>query len=389
MTQTFIYREIEALQKSGYNISTVSMGKPLKSQISHEALSFYESTLYLDQINFLKKIFSQFYLLLFKPGKWVNLLWLAVKEKEIINFKDRLRILYHFIEAGYLYTRLKDKDLQHIHAHFLTGPTSIALFLSRYFNIPFSFTMHASNIFIDYHMLHTKLQMCEKAVTISNYNKKYLLTKYGDNLADKIDIIHCGIDLQAYQPDNKEKKMPPLLLAVGQLVERKGMRYLVDACRILKGKGIQFQCYIVGDGQEKELLNEMVRKNMLGDIVTLLGRQPQERVRELLQEASIFVLPSVVTNFGGREGIPVALMEAMAMQLPVISTRTVGIPELIDNGKEGILVEQRNAEEISSVLELLLKNPKKRIELGLQERKKIAEQFNIDNIPELFDEIFN
>jgi hypothetical protein len=123
LTSTFIYREIEVLLKAGYDITTVSMGRPQKSQISKEAFWLYESTLYLDQINLMRKILAQASLLFSKPRKWIKLFWLALREKEIISFRDRLRIFYHFLEAGYLYTRLKDNGLPHIHAHFLSGPT--------------------------------------------------------------------------------------------------------------------------------------------------------------------------------------------------------------------------------------------------------------------------
>lgn len=389
LTSTFIYREIEVLLKAGYDITTVSMGRPQKSQISKEAFWLYESTLYLDQINLMRKILAQASLLFSKPRKWIKLFWLALREKEIISFRDRLRILYHFLEAGYLYTRLKDNGLPHIHAHFLSGPTSIALFLSRYLNVPYTFTMHASNIFIDHHMLKTKLQMCKKAVTISNYNRKYLLSKYREQFAGKIDVIHCGISLQDFEPGASEKTLPPLILAVGQLVERKGFRYLVDACHILKESGVEFHCDIIGDGREMESLKAMIGNHGLGNVITLLGRQPQERVRKLLRKASIFALPSVVTNSGGREGIPVALMEAMAMQIPVVSTTTVGIPELIEHGKEGLLVEQKDAEQLASALHFLLKSPRDRIAMGTRGRKKISAQFNIDHVPQLLQGIFN
>jgi glycosyltransferase involved in cell wall biosynthesis len=108
----------------------------------------------------------------------------------------------------------------------------------------------------------------------------------------------------------------------------------------------------------------------------------------MLQEASIFTLPSIVTDFGGREGIPVALMEAMAMQIPVISTNSVGIPELIESGKEGILVTERNAEELASALEFLIKNPQTGIQMGINGREKILREFNLDNIPSAFERVF-
>lgn len=388
VSHTFIYREIEVLYRAGYKINTVSMGRPHKNTISHEALKLYESTVYLDQIGLTKKLFAQLLILTSKPCEYFRSLFLALREKEVKNLRDRVRMLYHFFEAGFLYIRFKDKRLNHIHAHFLAGPTSIALFLSRYLKIPFSFTMHGSLIYLDPIMLKTKLQMSNKAVTISEYNKKYLISKYGKDLTKKIYVIHCGIDLQAFKPGDEKKSSPPVILAVGRLIEIKGFRYLLEAFRILRDKEKNFKGYIVGDGEEMNVLREKVKEYGIDRMVYLLGKQPQERVRELLQEASIFTLPSIVTNSGGREGIPVSLMEAMAMQLPVVSTKTVGIPELIENGKEGILVEQRNAEELSSALEFLLKDPEAGKQMGIRGRNKIYRDFNLEHIPHAFKPIF-
>jgi glycosyltransferase involved in cell wall biosynthesis len=389
VTHTFIYREIEVLSRAGYSIKAVSMGRPDKSAISREALAFYESTLYLDQISLFKKIFSHLHVFTTKPLEFLKLLVLALREKEVKNLKDKIRILYHFIEAGFLYSHLKAQGLDHIHAHFLAGPTSIALFLSRYLKIPFSFTMHASLIFIDPIMLKTKLLSCKRGITISNYNKKYLAAKYGKEVAHKIDIIHCAIDLQNFQPNNKGKVSPPIVLAVGQLAERKGFRYLLKACQILMQKRLSFQCIIVGDGEEMAQLSKMRESYKITKVVSLLGRQPQERVRDLLDDASIFVLPSIVTEAGGREGIPVALMEAMAMKLPVVSTKTVGIPELIKNGQEGLLVNERNPEQLASAIAFLLKNKEVASEYGERGREKIKKYFNLSYIPKLFHTIFN
>ena len=389
ITLTFVYREIEVLLKSGYEIKTVSMGRPHKNQISEEALWVYQSTLYLDQVSLIRKVIAQLRVLHSKPRKWFYLLWLALREREIVGFKDRIRILYHFLEAGYLFTQLKDNYLDHIHAHFLSGPASIALFLSNYLNIPYSFTMHGRSIFIDHIMLKTKLIECKKGITISEYNKKYLISKYGEQIADKIEIIHCGIDLKVFKPGNHTKPQPPIIISVGQLIEIKGLRYLVEACRILKESGLEFVCRIVGGGKEMALLREMVDKYRLSKVVILLGRQPQGIVKQLLPNASIFVLPSIITESGGREGIPVALMEAMAMRLPVVSTMTVGIPELIEHGREGLLVEQKNPDQLASALKFLLVHSKTRAEMGARGRKKVTQQFNIDHIPKLFGAIFN
>lgn len=389
VTLTFVYREIEALISAGYRVMTVSMGKPSISQVSKEALALYHSTLYLDQFNLVRKIISFCRVVFTKPRICMQLLVNALAEKEIKGFRDKIRILYHCLEAAFLCSRLNTSRLQHIHAHFLAGPASIAYFLSRYLDIPFSFTMHASSIFTDHIMLKTQLLACRKAVTISDYNKRYLIDTYGNEFKDKIEVIHCGIDLQAFHPPVSEKPSPPIILAVGQLVKRKGFDYLVKACEKLKANKNEFQCWIVGDGPERQRLEQIVKQGDMRQDVLLLGRKPQELVKTYLQQASVFALPSIITDEGGREGIPVALMEAMAMQIPVVSTHTAGIPELIEHEKEGILVEQKNTHQLVSALEFFLKNSEARLKMGQQGRRKVEQHFNIAHVPGLLDPIFN
>jgi len=388
LTATFVYREIEALRDAGYEIITVSMATPIKSHISAEALHFLDTTIYLDQAILLKKIYAQLIICFKDLPTWIRLFLIAIREKEIKKFKDRFRILYHFIQTGYLYLKLKNRSFDHIHAPFLTGSTTMAFFLSQYLKIPFTFTMHASNIYVDPIMLATKLNYCKKAITISAYNKDFLLHKYGDHLNDKIHIIHCGVNVKEFRPaHNNKKPMPPIILSVGQLTGRKGFIYLLKACSLLKKKHLLFNCIIVGDGEDKELLIKHSESLGVRDVVTFMGRQPQEEVKKLLEDASVFTLPSIVTDEGGREGIPVALMEAMAMELPVVSTRTVGIPELIEHNKEGLLVEQKNSEDLSHALEILLLNKELRFELGRAARRKVIREFNIANTPIQFAEI--
>jgi glycosyltransferase involved in cell wall biosynthesis len=391
LTGTFVYREIEALRDAGHEITTVSMAKPIKKHISSEALHFLDTTIYLDQVSLLRKLYSQMIIIFTALPTWIRLFLIALREKEIRNSYDRRRILYHFILAGHLFLRLKNRSFDHIHSPFLTGSATIAFFLSQYLKIPYTFTMHASNIYIDPLMLATKLRYCKKAVTISKYNKDFLLNKYGDHLDDKIHIIHCGVNVELFRPNQKRKAIPPIILAVGQLMERKGFTYLIDACGLLKKKNHRFRCLIVGGGGERgyrKFLLKHQRSIGVRDVVTLMGRQPQEKVRELLEDASIFVLPSIITDKGGREGIPVALMEAMAMELPVVSTRTVGIPELIEHKMEGLLVEQKNSEDLAQAIEILFLNEELRFEMGCAARRKIIREFNIADTPKQFAELF-
>ena len=387
LTATFVYHEVEILREAGYEITTVSMARPDKSKVSAEAQYLFDSTIYLDQTPFLKKIYAQLVIFFKDPHTWLRLFGIAIREKETINFKDRLRILYHFIQSGYLFLIVKDRSFDHIHSPFLTGSANLAFFLSQYLKIPFSFTMHASNIYIDPIMLETKLAYCKKAVTISEYNKHFLLKKYGNHFKDKIDIIHCGVNVGKFRSTHDKKPVPPIILAVGQLTARKGFFYLLKACGLLKKKRVKFRCIIVGDGEDRKFLAKCAQSLEVNDVVTFLGRQPQEEVRKLLQDASVFTLPSIITGEGGREGIPVALMEAMSMELPTVSTQTVGIPELIENNKEGLLVEQKDPVALAHALETLLRNKQLRLEMGQAARRKVEKEFNIANVPQQFQKI--
>ena len=389
ITTTFVYREIQVLKKAGYRIETVSMNKPHLSEVHTEALSLYETTTYLDQVELFYKLLSQFKLATTKPGTFFRLLWVALSEKEINGFKDRLRSLWHFIGAGYLSTLLKNTSIDQIQAAFLSGPASVAYFLSQYLQVPYSFTIHASNIFIDPIMLGRKLLTSKKIVTISQYNYQYLLKKYGKALESKIHIIHCGIDVEKFRPRAARKGTVPIILAVGQLTERKGFPYLLEACDIMKKKGHSFKCCVVGDGEDREILTSKSRSLGVDDVVTFLGRKLQDEVRELIRRATIFCLPSIITQKGGREGIPVALMEAMAMELPVVSTRTVGIPELVEHPAEGLLVRPKDPMALVDALEILLTDKDLRIAMGTAARKKVSREFNIANIPEEFQIIFD
>ena len=389
LSMTFVYREIEVLRKAGYNIITVSRKKPLKTEISSEAVPIYKTTLYLDQISLFVKLCAQWQTLIAKPRTWLSLLSLILCEREFKTFRDLPRSLYHFLEAGYLYKRLRNYDIYHIHAHILNAPTSLALFLSRFLEIPFSFTMHGSQIYVDPLMLKTKLNLCKKAVTTSEYNRQFLTKKYGNHFADKLHVIHCGIAPHVFKPRRNTKPSPPIVLSVGRLLPVKGLGYLLEACSILKRNGLDFQCYIVGDGEDRDVLMKESTALRVQDVVSFLGKQPQDQVRNLLEDASIFVLPSIVTDDGAREGIPVALMEAMAMELPVVTTKTVGIPELVQNKSQGLLVPQKNPVELASALEFLLKNPDSREEMGRQGRIKVVKEFNIIHIPHHFSSIFS
>lgn len=264
----------------------------------------------------------------------------------------------------------------HIHAHWATYPSTSAWLLSRRLQIPFSFTAHAHDIFLENHMLSEKVRRATFTVAISNFNKQYLREHVADARTASVLVVHCGVSTHGF-PFLEQVTDPLRILAVGRLDEIKGFCYLIDACGLLRSKGLRFHCEIIGSGPLAHSLANQVKALGLRDCVVLLGAKKQEEVRTKLNAAGIFVLPSVVTSRGDRDGIPVALMEAMACGIPVISTRVSGIPELVEHGVTGLLADAGDAKSLATCIECLIADEKLGQALARKARQRVEDEFDI------------
>jgi colanic acid/amylovoran biosynthesis glycosyltransferase len=268
----------------------------------------------------------------------------------------------------------------HLHAHFATYPSTSAWLLSRRLGRPFSFTAHAHDIFLEDHLLGDKMGEAAFTVVISEFNRRYLRERVAGAESADVRVVHCGVSLAAF-PYLEAGRDPRRILAVGRLDEIKGFGHLVDACGLLAAKGLDFTCSIIGSGPLEERLAARIEALGLGGRVLLLGVRKQEEVREALDDAGIFVLPSVVTRSGNRDGIPVALMEAMASGVPVVSTRVSGIPELVEDGVTGLLAAPADAATLAAALERLLGDPALGAQLARRARERVEREFNIQTEP--------
>lgn len=380
LTETFIYREIFALERRGVVVETVSMNTPRLENVSAEARSLLETTTFLDQVSQGRKFWAGVCTFLSNPLRFARCLLHWVRAHPMKFPRDYLRLGYHLTEACYLYMRFRGREMRHIHCHFVNSPTSLGLFLSELSGTPFSFTMHASNIWLDPIALGNKLESCKFCVSISEYNKHFILQQYGSQLESKIKVIRCGLDvrqLPVRQP-NSSSTRSPLILAVAQLSRRKGLHVLIEACAILRRDGVDFRCQIVGEGQERSALEDLISGLDLEGVVELLGAKPQEVLPRYLAEADIFALPCVIVEDGGRDGIPVALMEAMLWKIPVITTNILGLPELVDDGIDGVLVPPNDPQALATQMARLLGSDALRTVLGEKGREKIVREFNLD-----------
>ena len=270
---------------------------------------------------------------------------------------------------------IRDFDPDIIHAHWGTYPSTAALALAHVLDKPFGFTCHAHDVFICDHLLKEKIESAQVPVTISRFNVDWLATRVTPLARERMKIIHCGVDLPTL-PFRSGGRQPGLILAVGRLNSIKGFEVLIDAVALLVRQGRSVRCRIIGSGPLEASLLASIARHGLEDRVELVGALPQQEVREALYSASVFAMPSVVTPEGDRDGIPVSLMEAMAVGTPVVSTRVSGIPELIDDEHEGLLVAERDPPALAVALARLLDDSELGRGMAVRAREKIEREFD-------------
>jgi glycosyltransferase involved in cell wall biosynthesis len=293
-----------------------------------------------------------------------------------------------------------DSSYLHIHAHFCHDATTVAWMVSQLTGLPFSFTAHAKDIYKKQlnpgDLLERKLAAAKFAVTCTHSNVDHL--RNFTAAPNKIHGIYHGLNINQFVPPQADAlcrnsaTVTPRLLAVGRLVEKKGFKYLIEACRILHERKVSFHLDIVGErGDQSDAVARAIRAYRLRDQVSIRPAVPQADLLAYYQSAAVFVLPCVVLDDGDRDGIPNVMAEAMACALPVVVSNISGIPELVENGVNGVLVPTRDAESLADALQGLIRNSKSRTQLGTAARQKIQSVFDAETthneLQKLFDDV--
>jgi glycosyltransferase involved in cell wall biosynthesis len=274
---------------------------------------------------------------------------------------------------------MQREGVTHVHAHFATHPALAALVVHRLTDLPFSFTAHGSDLHVDRRMLSRKVQAAAFVTTVSRFNQEVILRECGERAGDRVHVIHCGVDPRCFAPVSRDAGDAPLRLACVASLERvKGHSYLIEACRLLQERGVAVSCHLAGDGPLRRAIERQIERLGLTEQVLLLGPRTRPDVVRLLAESDIAVLASHPTPEGRREGIPVALMEAMAAGLPVVATAISGIPELVEDGVTGLLVRSGDAVALADALERLAADRALRQQMGQAGRARILAEFELE-----------
>lgn len=374
VSHSFIRREIVALEKMGITVARYAVRTDTDELVDDNDKDELKKTKYLlDQSFgfFFKKLVIQLGL---HPVRFLKTLGTAVR---IGWNSDRglARHVFYLFEACVLKDWLTKNDIEHLHVHFGNNSTSIAMLAYLLGGPKYSFTVHGP---IEFDMpafisLGEKIERANFVVAISSYCKSQMYRWIPHRLWEKVEVVHCGLDDAFMNIDVPGARQNRKLVCVGRLCEQKGQQLLIEAAGQLSKEGEEFELILVGDGPMRSDLELLIGALGLRDRVSITGWVSSDEVREQLMDCTALVLPSFA------EGLPVVIMEAMALGRPVITTYIAGIPELVIAGENGWLVPAGSLESLVDAMRMSIKASDAEIQrLGEQGRKRVLERHNID-----------
>lgn len=393
LSHTFIRREVIELRKLGMDISLFGIRPETAKELSNEERLLASETDFLYPLRILEIIFANCYFVFKKPGNYFKTFLKAFfnEERSIIQHS---KVIYHFLVSSYLACRILNKNTIHIHAHFLNVPATIAMYCAGLMGISFSITVHSAGITPIKGMigLRQKLREAKFICAVSEFNKEHISTNIY-SCREKTYVVRCGIDVDSYE--YKSEAYPTrhdvwksALVSVGRFVEVKGFIYLIEAARLLKKANIGFSLNMIGEGPLKRDAEKLTKSYTLERAVTFRGALPHGEVKKIMKDSNIFIVSSIETTSGNKEGIPVVIMEAMASGIFVIATRHSGIPEIVRDKNTGMLVPERNPFAIAEAVKLALKDNDLRNLCIKNARKLVEKEYNVVRVAELKKTIF-
>jgi glycosyltransferase involved in cell wall biosynthesis len=296
---------------------------------------------------------------------------------------------FYFVEAVMIGNWMKARSLRHLHVHFATPASTVGLIVAKIFEVTLSITVHGPDEFYDVpgYLLAEKVSASSVICSIGFFARSQLMKISDPSGWGKIKVTPLGIDPSVFTP-RAFRSDPDLfdVICVGRLVPAKGQHVLLSAVRLLMRRGRSVQLRLVGDGPDRASLEQAAQQYEIADRVVFEGAVNQDRIRSLLAQADAFALASFA------EGIPVVLMEAMAMEIPCVSTWITGISELIRDSIDGLLVAPADEEAMAGAIACLMDDSELRTRLGVAGRKRVIEKYNlrtnVARLAQVFDDSF-
>lgn len=388
VSTAFIHEEVEALRALGVDVHTFSVRRANMNELVSPAYQQAAATTHaVVPPRWVELLRAHARAITTRPIRYLSTLRLALHLSPP-GLRGRLWQLFHFTEAMPVWDQCRGRELRHLHAHFVNAATDVAL-LVTHFGGPgwsWSLTLHGPAEFYDVSKvrLPEKVARARFVVCISDFARSQVMAQVDERHWKKLHVVHCGVDPDRFSP--RQNGYPPngplRILHVGRLVDVKGQALLVEALALLAQRGVSAVTTIVGDGPRRDALERRVRELGIDQRVEFTGALGHHEVPDRYAAADAFCLSSF------SEGVPVVLMEAMAMGVPVVATRVMGIPELVDHGVTGLLVAPTRADALADALALLADAPALRRELARAGREKVVREFNLGRSAQRLRDLF-
>ncbi|MHC4536832.1 MAG: glycosyltransferase [Planctomycetota bacterium] len=375
ISMTFVVNELEAHEKAGWQVLPLVSCKPgTLENLSEVMVKWNKRAVHRPGI--LTQIGATLREIITHPLRFAKVIfWLvALLVHSPVEFA---KALYELTACCCFAEKCRRFGAEHIHVHFASRSLSLALMMGMLTDLPISCTVHAFDIFTrSPGSLRMRLSKCKFIASISQFNVEYLRKTCGSSVADLCRVVHCGIDAEKFSSVSRQPESGRIV-CVCRLSSKKGLDVAIRTCAKLRDNNAKFLFEIAGDGPERLALKELIESLNLADHVKLLGAKPNDQLIELFSRASVFLMPCVKIPDGNMDGIPVAMMEAMACEVPVVSTAISGIPELVEDGVTGRLAPEHDIDALAQILQELLGDRDKIEQLGKAGRRRVLTDFCI------------
>lgn len=401
ISHTFILREVEALRRIGVEVETLSIRRARPEDLLSEAdRAAFRTTFSVLPTSGRRLLGAQLEAFLTAPSRYLKTLRLALGMASP-GLKALLWQLFYFAEAMIVWQHCRRAGVRHLHASFAAATDSAML--AAHFGgdggrdgAPWSWSLaaHGPVEFYDVSRfrLVEKVRRARFAIAISDFGRSQLMTLVDEDHWGKIHVVRCGLDPSLFtagagrstdgDPTGARERAPTRILCVGRLIHLKGHAILIEAIAELAHRGIPVEVTLAGDGPKRSELERLATKLQVADRITFMGAVGQDRIHHLYSTADVFCLPSFA------EGLPVVLMEAMAVGTPVVATRVMAIPELVEDKISGLLVPPGRVDALAQALERLAEDHRLRAKLSSAAREKVVAEFDVNRSAKRLRDIF-
>ncbi len=375
LSETFVLQELLALESRGLKLALFAL-QPATDRVLHaHGAALEASVAYLPKrgvLNIPTAFLTHLHVVCTRPRRYLRALRFVKKCARDLSLHDLTRALW-------LGNRLRRAGVEHLYVHFISEPAGIAELVRLVFNVAFSISAHAKDIYLtDVAVLARRIDAASFVTTCTKYNHRYLSEE--SKAATPIVCLYHGVDMRRFVPGlESDRDALPLILSVGRLREKKGFDTLITAFSRLRERNLNFKAQIVGYGPMRAKLLAMIDALDIEECVALVEPLPHDDLIALYRRASLFVLPCQVEENGDRDGIPNVLLEAMAMELPVITTAVSGIPEAVVEDSSGLFVPCRDPDALAKAIQRVLDDRDLARRLGRQGRLSVAAGFDCEN----------